>query len=195
MGVANLSASYQSELEQMKGKVTTLRKELGAHLEVEKGLRDELHRTRREGDNWKQQLDKVKVQQGQEESEVVRRLEERVQKLEHQLRESHRSSGRGETPQTTKNEAIGRFEAEAERVVHSPVGGASGRVVDSPVGGAGGGCGYVALEPVHPHHHPAAPSGEGEGGEREQWSQLLEGVLGKHFDQLDSSLQRMLSPN
>lgn len=187
MGVANLSASYQSELEQMKGKVTTLRKELGAHLEVEKGLRDELHRTRREGDKWKQQLDKVKVQQGQEESEVVRRLEERVQKLEHQLRESHRSSGRGETPQSTKNEAIGRFEAEAERVV------------DSPVGGASGGCGYVALEPVHPHHHhnhhPAAPSGEGEGGQREQWSQLLEGVLGKHFDQLDSSLQRMLSPN
>ena len=154
MGVANLSASYQSELKQMKGKVTTLRKELGAHLEVEKGLRDELHRTRREGDKWKQQLDKVKVQQGQEESEVVWRLEERVQKLEHQLRESHRSSGWGETHQSTKNKAIGRFEVEAERVVHSPVGGASG------------GCGYVALEPVHHHHHnhqPAAPSGEGEG--------------------------------
>lgn len=185
MGVANLSTSCQSELEQMKGKVTTLREELGAHMEVEKGLREELHRTKREGDKWKQQLDKVKVQQGREESEVVQRLEERVQKLEHQLRESHRSSGRGGTPQNANNEAIGRFEVEAERVIHSPVGGASG------------GYGYVALEPVHTHHHhhPAAPSGEGGGRESEQWSQLLEGVLGKHLDQLDSSLQKMLSPH
>ncbi len=185
MGVASLSASYQSELEQMRGKVATLREELGAHSEMEKGLREELNRTRREGDKWKQQLDKVKVQHGRQESEVVRRLEDRVQKLEQQLRESHRSNGRKGTPQNTKNDAIGRFEVEAERVIHTPPAAAGG-------GGTNVGCGYVALEPVHTHHHH--PS-EREGGESEQWSQLLEGVLGKHFDQLDSSLQRMISPN
>jgi hypothetical protein len=165
----------------MRGKVATLREELSTHSEMEKGLREELNRTRREGDKWKQQLDKVKVQHGRQESEVVRRLEERVQKLEQQLRESLRNSGRGGTLQNTRNEAIGRFEAETERVIDTPA-----------AGGTNVGCGYVALEPVHTHHHH--PS-EREGGESEQWSQLLEGVLGKHFDQLDSSLQRMLSPH
>ena len=194
MGVASLSASCQSELEQMRGKVTTLlegerrlKEELRSQLETEKRLREELNRAKRDGDKWKQQLDKVKVQQGRQESEVVRRLEERVQKLEHQLRESRQTSSEGGAPQNTKNEAIGRFEEEAERLIHTPV------------GPTNSGHGYVALEPVRPHHHghPAAASreGEGEGGESEQWSQLLESVLEKHFDQLDSSLQRMLSPN
>lgn len=187
MGVASLSTGSQSELEQLRGKVVTLlegerrlKEEVGTHFEMEKRLREELNRAKREGDNWKRQLDKVKVQLGRQESEVVRRLEERVQKLEHQLRESHRSSsGEGGPPANTENEAIGRFEVEAERLIHTPT------------GGANGGCGYVALEPVLPSQHPAP----GEGAESEQWSQLLENVLGKHFDQLDSSLQRMLSPN
>ena len=192
VGVASLSASRQSELEQMRGRVMSLlegerrlKEELGTQLEMEKRLREELNRAKRDGDKWKQQLDKVKVQQGRQEREVVQRLEERVQKLEHQLRESRQTNSEGGAPQDTKNEAIGRFEEEAERLICTPVG-----VTNS--------ChGYVALEPVHPNHHPAAANreGEGEGGEGEQWSQLLESVLGKHFDQLDSSLQRMLSPN
>ena len=191
VGVASLSASCQSELEQTRGRVTTLlegerrlKEELGIKLEMEKRLREELNRAKRDGDKWKQQLDKVKIQQGRQESEVVQLLEERVQKLEHQLRESQQTSSGG-APQNTNNEAIGRFEEEAERLIRTPVG-----VTNS-------GHGYVALEPVHPHHHRAAANreGEGEGGDSEQWSQLLESVLGKHFDQLDSSLQKMLSPN
>ena len=189
MSIGSLSASCQNELEQMRGKVMTLlegerqlKHEVSAHLEVEKRLREELNKAKRDRDNWKQQLDKVKIQHESHESEVVRGLEERVQKLEHQLRESHHSSGEGEAPPNTKNEAIGRFEEEAERLIHTPVG-----VTNS-------GRGYVALEPVH-HHQPQPSASRREGGDDDRWSQLLESVLGKHFDQLDSSLQRMLSPN
>ena len=175
MSVARLSTSCWSELEQMKGKVTTLlegerrvKEELSTHMEMEKRLKEELSRAKREGDKWKQQLDKVTVHQARQESEVVRRLEERVQKLEHQLRESQRTSS--SEGGATQSGAIGQFEEQAERLIHTP----------GPVDMTSSGCGYAASREV---------------GEGEQWSQLLESVLGKHFDQLDNSLQRMLSPN
>ena len=172
MSVVRSSVSCQSELEQMRGQVTTLlegerrlKDELRSHLEMETRLNEELSRAKRETDKWKQLLDKVKVQQASQESEVVRRLEDRVQKLEHQLRESqHTSSSEG---RATQCEAIGQFEEQTERLIHTP--------------------GPVDMTSSGQRHT--------EGGQSEQWSQLLESVLGKHFDQLDSSLQRMLSPN
>ena len=162
-----MSADCESELEEVRGKLL-------AQLEAEKKLREELSRAKKEGGKWKQQLDKVKVQQGRQESEVVQRLEERVQKLEHQLRESQRISDEGGVSQ---NEAIGQFKQQVEELSGTPI-------------GLTNGSGYVALEPVH--HLPTSRERE---GDTEQWSQLLETVLGKHFDQLDSSLHKMLSPN
>ena len=182
--LTRVSAGGQSELANMQEKVTRLmeaerrlNEELRAHSDMEKRLTEELTRTKKERDKWKRQLDEVKVRQNIRESEVVQRLEERVHKLERQLREGQHRSTEGGAP---RNEAIGQFEREAERLIHgAPVG-----VTHSSAAG------YVSLEPL-----PAHPAGREGGVKREQWSQLLENVLGKHFDQLDSSLEKILTPN
>ena len=157
VGVARMSAGCHSELQQVQQK-------LRAQLQVEQELRESLRRAKEEGGVCREELAKVKGRQGKGESQVVRKLEERVHKLEQQLRESQHNSA-----------AIKQFEEKAEAFLQNPIHSSNERT-------------YVSLEPVHEHAGSAV-------GEDMKWSGMLENVLGKHFDQLDCSLQNMLSPN
>ena len=162
VGVAKMSTTCQSELQKVQ-------KELKAQLEVEQGLREALQRAKDEGCTWKEELTYLKGQQVKQDSEVVRMLEQRVQKLEHQLKEAEHSKGR-----ESCSAAIEQFQDLAEAFIQTPV--------------DGGHDGYIALEPVYKPN-----SSETE--DTEKWAKLLENILGKHFDQLDTSLQNILSPN
>lgn len=146
-----------------------LQQELREHLQLERELRESLRRAKEEGGVWRAELSKVKAEQYRHESEVINKLEHRVLNLEHQLRENQLNT------EKSHSAVIKQFTEQAEQLVQSPLN-LKGQ-------------GYVALEPVHQQ-----ASSEVEDGER--WSKLLENILGKHFDQLDCSLQNIiLSPN
>ena len=57
-------------------------------MQLERELRESLHRAKEEGGVWRAELSKVKAEQYRQESELIHRLEQRVQNLEHQLREN-----------------------------------------------------------------------------------------------------------
>ena len=145
-----------------------LQQELRAKQQLEGELRESLRQAKEEGRVWREELSRVKVQAERKESETVHKLEQRLQRLESQLRESKEDTQGGHNP------AITRFRDQAELLAHSPVTTEGGR-------------GYVALEPLQ----VVPPTSQSD----EKWSKLLESVLGKHFDQLDSSLQKILSPS
>lgn len=161
MSVARLSAGCQTELQQVQ-------QELKAQLQLEQELRESLHRAKEEGGIWRENLSKLKSERDRQESELIHVLEQRVQNLERQLRESQLNK---EGAHIT---AIKKFNEQTEQLLRTPVSTSEG--------------GYVALEPLH-----QLASSEVE--ESERWTKVLEDVLGKHFDQLDCSVQRILSPN
>ena len=156
LGVARTSASELHQVQQ----------ELSAKKLVEQQLRDSLKQAEEKGAMCKEELRRMKVHAERKESETVHKLEQRLQRLESQLRESE------ESRQSGHGAAIIRFEEQVDRLTQCP-----------PTGDGGGG--YVALHPT--------PSNLD--GSNERWSKLLENMLGKHFDQLDCSLQKILSSN
>ena len=138
-------------------------------MELEQELRESLHRAKEEGGVWRAELSKVKAERNRQESEVIHKLEQRVQNLEHQLRENQLNTERSHSA------AIKQFTQQAEQLLQGPL------HLEGPQG-------YVALEPVHQQTNSEDDS--------ERWSKLLENVLGKHFDQLDCTLQNIIhSPN
>lgn len=154
-----MARTSASELHQVQ-------QELSAKKLVEQQLRDSLKEAEEKGAMCKEELRRMKVHAERKESETVHKLEQRLQRLESQLRESE------ESRQSGHGAAIIRFEEQVDRLTQCP-----------PTGDGGGG--YVALHPT--------PSNLD--GSNERWSKLLENMLGKHFDQLDCSLQKILSPN
>ena len=141
-------SSYEAEMNQ-------LREAVGHHTQEEARLRSELKRVQQER---QEQLLKFG------ENRMIAELEDRVERLEKQLREAHNSQStvHDDIPPITehhhKETAIGQFVDQVERLACNRE--------------------YVALSPV---------SDTG-------LSQALEGILDKHFNQLDTSLQGILSP-
>ena len=139
-------------------------------MQLEQELRESLHRAKVEGGLWRAELSKIKCEEDRQENQVIYKLEQRVQILEHQLRENQLN-----TENCSNSAAIKQFTEQAEQLVQSPLNLGGGR--------------YVALEPVHQQTGLEVEDSE-------KWSKLLENVLGKHFDQLDCSLQNIIaSPN
>lgn len=164
LGLARMSAGCHGELQQVQ-------QELKAKKQLELELRESLRRAKEEGRAWRDEVTRMKAQLDKEESEVIQKLEERVQKLERQLRESQARITVG-----IQNTAIQRFEENTEAFLQTPF------IREDKEG-------YVALEPVHGHQTDGSQLEESN-----KWSQMLEDVLGKHFDQLDCSLTKILSP-